>query len=248
MTKVCVIGNSHVAALKLGWPEIQAQFPRVELTCFASAGLSVAYEVSDGKLVCPDPRIKQRLAYTSQTDGDIRPVYDVYILCGLALSSMKAFRAYIAKRVELKAAGTPIGTTVEDYAAAMAPALRDTIAIDVAAKLRTLTQAPIFVIATPLPAYERHVELWGRIKENFQESTVAQAYDLACTRVAAEHDAVFLPQPVEVTDESGLTTRNQFYLLKPEQVAEEKSLHTHMNPAFGAVVLRDALEKIVNSG
>jgi hypothetical protein len=133
---------------------------------------------------------------------------------------------------------------VEDYVAAMEPAIRDTIAIDVAAKLRSLTKAPIFIIATPLPAHERHAELWLRLKKNNQEATVVQAYNAACARVAGEHDAIFLPQPAETADETGLTTRKQFYLLRPDQVAEEKSLHTHMNLEFGAIILRDTLEKV----
>lgn len=244
MTKVCLIGNSHVGALKLGWPQIQAQFPGIELVFFASAGLSITFEVLDGKLVCPDPRARHRMAVTSEREGDIEPNYDAYVLCGLALSSMRAFRAHSAKRMEFRAAGKALGSSVEDYVAAMEPAIRDTIAIDVTAKLRTLTRAPIFVIATPLPARERHVELWGRLKENKQEATVVQAYNAACTNVAGEYGAIFVPQPAETTDETGLTTRNRFYLLRPDQVAEEKSLHTHMNPDFGAIVLRDALERV----
>ncbi len=43
---------------------------------------------------------------------------------------------------------------------------------------------------------------------------------------------------------SGLTTRKRFYLLPPEEVAKESTLHTHMNPGYGAIVLRDALERI----
>ncbi|MBV9991545.1 MAG: hypothetical protein JOZ72_09650 [Alphaproteobacteria bacterium] len=241
MTKVCLIGNSHVAALKLGWPRIQARFPTMDLVFFASAGLSITFEVQDGKLVCPDPRIRKRLALTSGGEGDIEPVYDVYVLCGLELSSMRAFRAYAAKRRAEKAA---VGRTVEDLVAAMEPALRDTIAIEVAAKLRALTEAPMFMIATPLPAHERHVEFWDRLKALEMEATVAQSYHLACKNVAGEHEAIFLPQPAQTVGENGLTTRNRFYLLKPDQVAAEKSLHTHMNPDYGAIVLRDALEKI----
>ena len=241
MTKVCLIGNSHVAALKLGWPQVQARFPATDLVFFASAGLSITFEVQDGKLVCPDPRIRKRLALTSGGEGDVAPVYDVYVLCGLELSSMRAFRAYAAKR---RAEGAKVGRTVDDFVAAMKPALRDTIAIEVAAKLRTLTDAPIFAIATPLPAQERHVELWDRLKSLGLEATVAQSYDIACSDVAGEQGATFLPQPAETVGENGLTTRNRFYLLRPDQVAAEKSLHTHMNPDYGAIVLRDALEKI----
>ena len=78
MRKICLIGNSHLAVLKLGWPQIQAQFSSMELVFFAVAGLSLQLEIVGGKLVAPDERIRKRLAVTSERDGDIEPGYDAF--------------------------------------------------------------------------------------------------------------------------------------------------------------------------
>jgi len=51
MTSVCLIGNSHLAVLKLGWPDIQASFADMELDFYAAAGGSLAVTVSNGRLV-----------------------------------------------------------------------------------------------------------------------------------------------------------------------------------------------------
>jgi hypothetical protein len=242
MTAICLIGNSHVGALKLGWPEIEAQFPGFMLDFYASAGQSMQLDVVDGKLV-PAPDIRKRLAATSGKDGDIEGTYDAYVVCGLTLSSMRAMHAYNAKFVEMRQAAQYKTAGVDDFAQAMEPALRGAIAVDVIAKLRKITKAPIFLIGTPYGAHVRHEQLWEKLKARGHEAVVAQAYDAACKRIAAELSATFVPQPAETVAGNGFTTRETFFLFPLDYVRSEKAEHTHMNASFGAIVLRDVLGK-----
>jgi hypothetical protein len=237
MTAVCLIGNSHVGALKLGWPEIEPQFPGFTLDFYASAGQSMQLEVRDGKLVPPTPEIRRRLAATSGKDGDIEAGYDAYVVCGLTLSSMRALHAYDAKFAALRHAG------VEDFARAMEPALRGAIAVDVIAKLRKITKAPIFLIGTPYGAHVRHEQLWEKLKSRGHEEVVARAYNATCNKIAEELSAAFVPQPPETVADNGFTTREAFFLFPLDYVRSEKAEHTHMSAAFGAIALRDVLEK-----
>lgn len=244
MTTLCLIGNSHIAALKLGLPQIQPLFPGFALDFYACAGEALELKISGGKLVAATDHIRSRLAVTSGKSGDIEPIYDAYVLCGLTLSAMRAIRAYNIKLMELRSIGQAKTATVADFAQAMEPALRLSLAVDIAAKLRELTQAPIFLIATPFAAYERHADLWQKLATRRLEAHVAQAYEMACNTVAQDLSATFVPQPAETVGGNGLTTREEFYLLPLEQVRMEKAPHTHMNPAYGAIVLRDVLERI----
>jgi hypothetical protein len=243
MTSICLIGNSHVGALKLGWPEIEAQFPGFLLDFYASAGQSMQLEVRGGKLVPATDAIRKRLAATSGTDGDIEATYDAYVVCGLTLSAMRAVHAYDAKFAELRRLARRDAVSVEDFAQAMEPALRGAIAVDVIAKLRQITRAPIFLIGTPYGAYVRHVELWEKLKAREHEEVVARAYHTACRNIAHELSAIFVPQPAETIADNGYTTREPFFLFPLDYVRSEKAEHTHMNASFGAVVLRDVLEK-----
>jgi hypothetical protein len=243
MTAVCLIGNSHVGALKLGWPDIEAEFPGFTLDFYASAGQSMDLEVRDGKLVPATPEIRRRLAATSGKDGDIEAGYDAYVVCGLTLSAMRALNAYDAKFTELRQAGLHKTAMPEDFALAMEPALRGAIAVDVITKLRRITRAAIFLIGTPYGAYIRHEQLWEKLKSRGHEEVVAQAYNAACSKIAEGLSATFLPQPAETVAENGFTTRETFFLFPLDYVRNEKAQHTHMNAAFGAVVLRDVLEK-----
>jgi hypothetical protein len=243
MTSICLIGNSHIGALKLGWPEIEAQFPGFLLDFYASAGQSMQLEVQGGKLVPATDAIRKRLAATSGKDGDIEATYDAYVVCGLTLSAMRAVHAYDARVAELRRLGRDEAAGVEDFAQAMEPVLRGAIAVDVIAKLRQITKAPIFLIGTPYGAYVRHVELWEALKVRKHEDVVAQAYDTVCKKIADELSAIFVPQPAETIADNGYTTREPFFLFPLDYVRSEKAEHTHMNASFGAIVLRDVLEK-----
>ena len=96
MTSVCLIGNSHLAVLKLGWPDIQVRFVDIdmELDFYAAAGGSLAVTVANGSLVPADDATRKRFAVTSGKSGDIEPNYSACVLCGLMLNAMTAARAY----------------------------------------------------------------------------------------------------------------------------------------------------------
>jgi hypothetical protein len=244
MSTVCLIGNSHVANLKKALPAVAPEFPDVVPTFFASEGVSMELDIVGGKLRGRADHVRERMAMTSGTDGDIAPVYDAYVLCGLTLSSMRAIRASRATMKTLHAAGGKSAVTAEAVAEGMVEAICQSLAIDIAAKLRRLTKAPIFVIATPLTAYERHPELWQALESKQRLAKLARAYDLACAKAAERYGAVFVPQPPETIGPNLLTTRPQFYLLPVDKVKAEAAHHTHMNTAFGEIVLRDALRRV----
>lgn len=247
MTSVCLIGNSHLAVLKLGWPDIQASFADMELEFYAAAGGSLDLAVSNGRLVPADDATRKRLAVTSAKSGDIEPSYSAYVICGLVLSAMTAVRAFTRRLMELRSAHQAQIATDADFDSAVHDALRDTLAIDVLRKLREITAAPVFLIATPLPAYERHTEIWERLTRQKQNERMARVYNGACDRLAREFGAIFLPQPPETVGENGLTTPAEYYLLPIDYVRTEKAPHTHMNQAYGGIILRNALQKIRNA-
>ena len=244
MTSVCLIGNSHLAVLKLGWPDIQSSFADMELDFYAAAGGSLELAVSNGCLVPADDTTRKRLAITSGKSGDIEPNYSAYVICGLMLSAMTAVRAFTRRLAELRTVHQVQAATDADFDGPVYDALRDTLAIGVLRKLREITAAPVFLIATPLPAYERHVEMWDRLTKQKQDERLARVYNAACDRVAREFDAMFLPQPPETIGENGLTTPSEYHLLPLDYVRTEKAPHTHMNQTYGGIILRNALQKI----
>ena len=242
MTSICLIGNSHLGALKLGWPSIETEFPEMNLDFYASAGDSLELVVSGNRLEPATDSIRQRLAYTSQKNGDIEATYDAYVVCGLQLSFVRAMQAYRKTLAGLRKSGKPYREITETATEKMYETLRPLLYADVLSKLRQITKAPVYLIATPLPAFERHPEI--KKFGDYLTKALLPAYHTACERVAGEFEASFVAQPAETTAPLEFTTDKQFYLLPPEQVREEKAPHAHMNATFGAIVLKDALEPI----
>lgn len=50
MTRIAIIGNSHVAALKMGWDLIEADYPHLTVVFFASAGKLAQTRTLQGKV------------------------------------------------------------------------------------------------------------------------------------------------------------------------------------------------------
>ena len=88
MMRLCILGNSHVGSLKLGWGIVAHQYPNVEITFFASRQRKMeAFRVEKNSLVPDNKALKTAIAYTS---GGLTVIdmqhYDVCLLYGLDLN------------------------------------------------------------------------------------------------------------------------------------------------------------------
>jgi hypothetical protein len=85
--RLCVLGNSHAAALKTGWDDIKSGFMQCQLTFFASRGIGLAGLVLNGcRLVPSSPECLKDIAFTSAGKDAIGlDEYDVFVVYGLGL-------------------------------------------------------------------------------------------------------------------------------------------------------------------
>jgi len=143
--KICVIGNSHVAAIKLAY-EAMPNAPH-DLTFFAGLGRRIAtFEIADGKLRprADDQKIKYAIGVTSGGLTEINPkTYDGFLLMGMS--------GWVHQLVET--VGRPI--SVGAKACAITDYWRAAPLNSLLQNLRKITQKPISVGAVPLLAKER---------------------------------------------------------------------------------------------
>ena len=101
--RVCIIGTSHLACLKLGWDKIKDQFPDDEVVFFgAPGGLLRHLRANNGKLISIDRKLTRSLAFTSGGASEIDPTaYDAIVLFGLHLK-LPRFRLGVTKAVRLE--------------------------------------------------------------------------------------------------------------------------------------------------
>lgn len=257
---VAVIGNSHLAALKLGSDHPGVVPDWADLTFFgAAAGGLWNLRGRDGVLIPETGPLTVALKRTSGGKSviDLND-YDAYLLVGMMFGLGELVPGLRDHR--------PPGLHTSDYtlvsrsflAAAAADRLGRSLAVITARKIRRFTDAPIVIVPEPLPdpavadpspdAAYYQAGIWSS-PELVQLMTAL--YDEGCRGIEAEHGVVILSQPEE-TRQGGVFT-------KPELAAgglaeartifqrdENEDAHDdfHMNAAYGAVVLAEALGQV----
>jgi len=72
--KLCIIGNSHLAAIKLGWDQVGAEFPWLQPQFFgARADALLDLHAEGGRLVPATPDLAAKIAYVSGGGWQHRP-------------------------------------------------------------------------------------------------------------------------------------------------------------------------------
>ncbi|CAN7210332.1 hypothetical protein [Rhizobium sp. LjRoot254] len=74
--RICIVGNSHVAALKRGWPAVREKYPDTTIDMFGTYGTSfLDLSVSDGKIIADS---ETSVAYFKLTGGSTEIALDAY--------------------------------------------------------------------------------------------------------------------------------------------------------------------------
>jgi hypothetical protein len=227
MASVCVIGDSHAAALKTGWNFIHGDFPELKLDFFAAMGKYMSQlAVRDGALVPLLDDLRRRIKHTSGGIESIAGTYDYYLICGLGLRAPRA-------------PNVPDDVVLERMRQ-MAPEL---LAVQTVKKLRAITSAPIGVIPTPYRSSEA-----PEAEANRDRAARGIAlFGTACEGAFGEFQAELFTQPAETLSDDGAYT-NAVFARSPERwyFTQDGEDHTHMDGSFGAIVLRHALNRLLN--
>jgi len=226
MASVCVIGDSHAAALKAGWNSIQGDFPDLKLDFFAAMGKYMSQvAVRDGALVPLLEDLRKRIKVTSGGLETIAGSYDYYLICSLGFQAAWA-------------PDEPDDVVLEK----MRQAAPEQLAIRMVKMLREITRAPIGVIPTPRRSSEAPA---GKVKRDRMTRSMA-LFRAACDDVLGALHAELISQPAETLSEDGVSTKAEF-ARSPERLffTQEDADHTHMDASFGAIVLRDALNRLL---
>lgn len=235
MNRVCVLGDSHVAALKKGWDLIARRNGAFDLTFFAAPlHLAGHLEAADGSIVPTDDKLKSFFEMSSGGLDRMDSGYDHYILCGFGLSLIRIQFAYRFTH----GGGAATGQFLE----AARLSIGSVRAFEILAKLRTITSRPVTVIAAPIPGRNGGRGLWERLEKSGDTLDYIETFSLACHGVCEEFDAFFLPQPARTRSEDGMT-KSKFARDAARQGGGDDD-HHHMNAEYGAIVLQAALDRV----
>jgi hypothetical protein len=242
MTQICVIGNSHAAAIRQGWKSIAGDFPGVTLTFFA-APRHLLREITfcDGVLAPANEDLANFFKITSGDKTEIRlSEYDRIVIAGAGIGVVRFSEIYRTHR--------PFQMISEDTAPISESCL-------LASALGFLASTPGFRIARmigtsvsfipePIPApglaeSDRWQSIWSdaRIRQN-ANSVFRKALDEAGSKLNSR----ILHQPQETVGDD--FTQPQFsrdsmvFTLKRKHRQDD---YCHMNGDYGANVLQKLL-------
>lgn len=221
--RICVIGNSHVGALRRGWDALKAERDDVQPVFFASPGRSLAGLQRQGTRLVPAlPGVARYLALTSGGLSEIElGEFDAFVLVGMA---------FLMPRPDRRHTLAVIRATCED-------AWTTSISASLVALIRASSGVPLLVAHNPLPSARQpnaHLRPLG-----YAETMDVMQNDVMPPAVQ------LLPQVAE--------TRADDWLTRPEFLAGATTLlgegleddnATHMNARFGELQWRALLGRL----
>jgi len=211
MKKICVIGNSHSAALKLAFEnQLVAEFGRrFSITFFAARSMTLkGLQLNGASLI---PTSDELSAAIAQTSGGLNVIdleeYDAFIIYGLGLDALILTNGFLSEAV--------LEQTVSDY-------LEASLSWRLVKDIRKCSSAPIIL---------GHSPLYGRRDDD--RKPVAERYikgmELLNSKLKAQSDTIMLMQPAATV--SGINTLGMYM----------KDDVGHMNERFGYLWLKQAL-------
>ncbi|MBV9992803.1 MAG: hypothetical protein JOZ72_16105 [Alphaproteobacteria bacterium] len=224
---ICVLADSHAAALRRGWSLIEEEFPGTALTFFAgTSGEWNSLRLDDGKLAPTSPILQEHFARSARKPA-IADDYDAYLVCSIGLAISFALKQWLQQDRQ----DWPL------HRAAVARHIRNTNCAHALALLRKITAKPVLLMAAPFQPQDYCLfspslddETTTRIRTEFFEE---------CEALAARNRATFFRQPKRTWAPNGVTTQMQFASLSLPDGRDDRR---HCNPRYGALVLRRVLE------
>jgi hypothetical protein len=228
--RTCIMGDSHVAALKLGWPLIESEFAGAEPTFFVGTNVEWrSVSASDGKLTPHTEALRKQFAASSNGQTQIEAGFDAYAVYGLGLG--------IGRFLNGALAAPNIADIAQHH---IRKKLRLTTAANVLAMLRSITSARVILVAVPYQPADFNTAVPQLTSE--VRGLISAVFLQECESLARDHHVEFMPQPRSTVSADLVTTKMEYARRETKAGVAD---HIHCNPQYGALVLRQILEAAV---
>lgn len=140
MTRMCFIGNSHLAAIKEGWERVRRDFGEFDITFFAARAKRLqGLYLDNGALVPDNDALAKYLAFTSNGLSEIcLKDYDVFLVYGLGLKPIIKWQdSFYTSQFRSEAYGQSFNKCLN---------------VKIATMIASCVSVPVFVGHEPLPS------------------------------------------------------------------------------------------------
>ncbi|NJC22633.1 hypothetical protein BJ994_001709 [Arthrobacter pigmenti] len=252
--KIGAIGNSHIAAFKLGWEEIKSEYPRIDITFFGSPTTSMRFfRVEDNCLVPTSNALRENLRWTSGGYEHIPGEMDAFITVGMGFSFVHLMD--LLKNHRPPSEYDPLDDEQQlisesFFHTAMEGTLKNSNALKLIAQIRQISAAPMVYVPNPYGSTDvlnsdryKHFHSW-RIRNR-----VFGYYKAELSGMFSESSVRVIEQP-EDTVANRMFTKSVYSKGSMKLKRGMSSPHNgddcfHMNAAFGATSLRAVLRHLL---
>lgn len=248
MKSICLIGNSHLAALKYGTKLLEPS-NSYSLDFFGAAGPAFrSASLIDGWLVPDSEMMRQRFRVTAAGRDRIEVgAYDAFVVVGFAGIDgiMRVCHEFATAQMALHKGKTLVSSAL--FAAIAEGQIRQQPGIELAFQLREATTAPIFVLRKPRPAIGvKFVKArLRRMSEEGDGKIILPVYRKVGARLASD-GLIVIDQPVQTIVDDVFT--DELYSIGSKKLASGQEHgeidHGHMNAEFGALLLEALLAEL----
>jgi hypothetical protein len=256
MMRLCIIGNSHIAALKNALDGAETKpAASVETVFFGSHSNSLRQvRAADGKFVTDDAAVRRALAMTTgRADPELAVAdFDCFVLHALFNPNwMPLHTLWLSQHCLATDAVVSSGLV----AAFVAENYRNSLLAHMLGVIRSMTDVPIVVSLQPyLSDAIRNDPVQGvpyvgmESLADYRGPTFADALAAVIKADAEKQSYVFLPQPAETVVDRFFTAHEycagSVRLSAAMDIEHPADDFAHMNRQYGALVMRDIYQRI----
>lgn len=245
--KICFMGDSHVAALKLAYEQLRTSMDVPELVFFAARLRGYRHVRLDGASIVPvHPKV---LADFELTSGGQKRIelsdYDGYVLCGLDSFIGKTLPISGNYCTDLRGPEKKTLVSKSFFEAMLGHAFDQELCVNLLKMLRSVDAVkPIWLIPTPLRSQKiLEQDVFPRLQK-FAESEqlamqAASHYQSALRQTAARYSAKCVLQPSPTIVHS-IFTRPEFHQSNDKNTSD----YAHMNAEYGKIMVRELIKEI----
>jgi hypothetical protein len=254
--RICMVGNSHLAALRDGWKIHYYDRQMLLPTWFGAPRDALGrLRLADGKLVTSSQELKDSLAWTS---GGLNEIdlknYDAFALVGLGLTFTTLARLYRDCRApgQSRTLGFRRLISHSVFEAALKGQIHNSLALVLSRVIRRASEKPIYLICDPLPAENardgKEAKLWRHLEADEDGADLLKRFTIEVELAAREASATVIWQPKE-TRAGRLFTRGDLRkgamrLRINQEVEFDDEEYSHLGPQYGVAML-SALDSAV---
>lgn len=246
VTRICLIGDSHLGAVKLGWDAVKSELHGVDLTFFVAPGRMMDLALSSGSITAATEELQRKFKKSSGGEFAIKCDYDGYIVHGLGLISSRILPLYENCRADSHAREGRQPISDECFQLACYGLFRETRAVRTVALLRKITDAPIGLVVAPMRSLSHPEADVAVIEKNGDDAEVASSFSGAATRLSTDLKVSVFLQPTD-TLAGPLRTKPMYSRSQLVRAGNEidRSDYTHMNPAYGTIIVRQLVAEFL---